>query len=108
MRGHEILDQITWSSDVHPETIKQIELAIAALDRKAYGTNRPSYNGAELHFLLTKYIKRHGSIRKAADAMGLSKSYLHDVDAGHRPASDKVLAALGLMRSTKDVFLPVD
>jgi hypothetical protein len=106
MRGLEILDAIAWSGDVHPDTIASIEAAILDLDRKVHGTNRRSYNTVTIQPLLDAFIKRHGSIRKAADAMGVSKSYLHDVDAGHRPPSDKVLAALGLIRSTKEIFIP--
>lgn len=76
-------------------------------DRRVHGTNRTAYNAAELHFLLTRYIMERGSIRKTAEAMGLSKSYLHDVDARHRPPSDKVLAALGLIRSRKEIFISI-
>lgn len=107
MRGHEILTSISWAGDVHPDTIADIEAAILDLDRRVHGTNRSFYTTTQLHFVLTKFIDKHGSIRKAAEAMGVSKSYLHDVDAGHRPASDKVLAALGLIRSTKEIYIPI-
>lgn len=108
MRGKEIVEGISWSGDVHPETIKQIQDAIEALDRKAYGTNRPQYNALEVHKRLTSFISEHGCIRKAADAIGISKSYLHDVDAGHRPASDGILRHLGLQKSTREIFTPID
>ena len=108
MRGQEILSSIVWSGDVHPDTIKEIQAAILDLDKKAYGTNRPQLNALEVHKRLSEFIARHGSVRKAADAIGISKSYLHDVDAGHRPASDTILRRLGLTKSTKEIFSPID
>ncbi|QYO75618.1 hypothetical protein [Devosia salina] len=107
MRGHEILSSIAWSSDVHPDTIASIEAAILDLDRKVHGTNRTTYREQELHFLLKDFITKHGGIRKAADAAGVSKSYLSDVDCGRRPAGDKILAALGLVRSVKKTFVKI-
>nr|WP_295884162.1 helix-turn-helix transcriptional regulator [uncultured Devosia sp.] len=108
MRGQEILTQISWSGDVHPDTIASIEAAILDLDRRVYGTNRTTYSEAQVHFLLTKFIEDHGGIRKAAEAMNLSKSYLSDVINSHRPPSKKVIAALGLSRSIKKSFVKVD
>jgi len=108
MRGHEIIESISWSGDVHPETVKQIQAAIEALDRKAYGTNRPAYNAMEVHRRMTDLITKHGGQRGAAEAVGKSKSFFHDMYAGNRPVPDDVLASLGLMRTRKEFFVPID
>lgn len=109
MRGHEILSSIAWSGDVHPETIASIEAAILDLDRKVHGTNKPVHQWTEVHRRLTHFIARNGgSYRKAAGALGVSKSFLYDMHCGTRPYTDAVLARLGLQRTTKQIFTPVD
>jgi hypothetical protein len=108
MRGREILSAITWSGDMHPDTIASIEAAILALDRKAHGTNRPQFNAMEVHRRLSNFITNHGGYRKAAEALGKSKSYVYDMHAGERPVPDDVLAVLGLVRTRKEIFVPID
>jgi hypothetical protein len=108
MRGQEILDQIAWSGDMHPETIASIEAAILALDRKVYGTNRTTFNQMEVHKRLTAFVDSRGGYRKAAEALGISKSFLYDMHAGDRPVTPAVLHRLGLQRSTREIFTPVD
>lgn len=108
MRGHEILSSIAWSGDVHSDTIASIEAAILDLDRKAHGSNRPQYNAMEAHRRLSAFINAKGGYRKAAEALGKSKSYVYDMHAGDRPVPDDVLAALGLMRTRKEILVPID
>jgi hypothetical protein len=108
MRGHEILSSIAWSGDVHPDTIASIEAAILDLDRKAHGTNRPTFNAMEAHRRLSSFIEARGGYRKAADALGISKSFLFDMHNGDRPITDGVLAALKLMRTRKEIYVPID
>ncbi|GLQ53619.1 hypothetical protein [Devosia nitrariae] len=107
MRGHEILDQISWSGDMHPDTISQIEAAILDLDRKAHGTNRPAFNAMEVHRRLTVFISERGGYRKAAEVLGISKSFLFDMHAGERPVTPAVLHRLGLQKSIKEIYSPV-
>jgi len=108
MRGHEILTQISWSGDVHPDTIASIEAAILDLDRRVHGTNRPSFNQMDVHKRLTAFIDGRGGYRKAADVLGISKSFLYDMHSGERPVTAAVLHRLGLQRSTREIFTPVD
>lgn len=108
MRGHEILNQISWSGNVHPETIASIEAAILALDRKVYGTNKPAYDWTEVNRRMIAFVSKHGSYRKAAAATGISSSFIHDMHSAKRPYTDQMLAILGLRRSTKEYFSPLD
>jgi hypothetical protein len=108
MRGHEILSSIAWSGDVHPDTIQQIEAAILDLDRKVHGTNRPVFSRMEAHKRLTAFIEGRGGYRKASEALGVSKSFLYDMHAGERPVTAALLHRLGLKRSTKEIFTPID
>jgi hypothetical protein len=109
MRGHEILSSIAWSGDVHPDTIASIEAAILDLDRRVHGTNKPAHQWTEVHRRLSQFIaKNGGSYRKAVAALGISKSFLYDMHSGTRPYTDDVLAKLGLMRTRKEIFVPVD
>lgn len=108
MRGHEILSSIAWSGDVHPDTIQQIEAAILDLDRRVHGTNRQTFNQMEVHRRLTAFIEGRGGYRKAAEALGISKSFLYDMHAGDRPVTAAVLHRLGLQKSTREIFTPVD
>lgn len=109
MRGHEILQSITWSGDVHPDTIAAIEAAILDLDKKVHGTNLPVHQWTEVHMRLGKLLARHGGYRKTAEKLGISKSFLYDMHCGTRPYTDAVLHALGLKRlAAKEKFVPVD
>lgn len=108
MRGHEILSAISWSGDVHPDTIASIEAAILDLDRKVHGTNCQTFNGMEVHKRLTGFIDGRGGYRKAAEALGISKSFLYDMHAGERPVTAAVLHRLGLQRSSKEIFTAID
>ena len=44
-------------------------------------------------------VTEHGTIRGAADSIGLNNVYLGDLLLGRRPISDRVLALLGLRRA---------
>ncbi|MAN77653.1 MAG: hypothetical protein CML24_10775 [Rhizobiales bacterium] len=86
MRGAEIIDQIKWSYDIHPESRREIEDAILRLDAKAHGGNRrPRLNSVSAFARLEAYIKRKGSARKAAMALGISESFLSDIRNARRP-----------------------
>lgn len=47
---------------------------------------------------LSEAAAKHGSVSAFAKASGFTPSYVHDVIALRRPASEKLLAALGLKR----------
>lgn len=46
-------------------------------------------------------IRRHGSLRAAAQKLGVSAAFLCDVNHGHREAGPKLLKALGLRKQVK-------
>lgn len=47
---------------------------------------------------LDEAATKHGSVSAFARSAGLPPSYVHDVISGRRPASEKLLGALGLKR----------
>lgn len=108
MRGEEILKSISWSGDVHPETIASIEKAILDLDKKVHGTNMPVFSRMDVHRRLTEFIDGRGGYRKAAEALGISKSFVYDMHAGQRPVTPAVLHRLGLQKRTKEIYTPID
>lgn len=109
MRGHEILSSISWSSDVHPDTIASIEAAILDLDRKVHGTNMPTFAWPVAHKRLSQLIAKHKGHRKTAEFLGISKSFLYDVHCSKRPYTAEILQAIGLRRlPAKEKFVPAE
>jgi hypothetical protein len=98
MRGQEIVAAISWGSDLHPNTITEIEAAILDLDRRAYGNNRPQINGIAACAKLEKFIKACGSANVAAGKLGISKGLLSDIRNARRPIPDGVCRMLGLVK----------
>jgi len=49
--------------------------------------------------VLEAFIKRAGSQRKAADALGIDHGYISRVRRGRKPFSNKLLEELGLRRA---------
>jgi hypothetical protein len=109
MRGQEIVAAISWGSDLHPNTITEIEAAILDLDRKAYGNNRPQINGIAACIRLERYIKTCGSANAAAAKLGISKGFLSDIRNARRPIPPGVCGVLGLERRLpgRDIYLEV-
>ncbi|WP_108398731.1 hypothetical protein [Devosia submarina] len=101
MNAPEIIRAITWAADTDPALKQEVEDAI----RRLAGRNRPVYNSIEVHHRLEAFITKHGSANKAAVALGISKSFLHDMRHAKRPYTDDLLTALGMERvRTKDLF----
>jgi len=48
--------------------------------------------------VLQAFVDRHGSQKAAAEALGVSSVYIHDLLHGKRRFSDRILEALGLQR----------
>lgn len=48
--------------------------------------------------LLQRTVAKHKTKRAAAEALGISPPYLHDLLQGKRDLSDKILKRLGLSR----------
>lgn len=109
MRGAEIIDSIKWSYDIHPESRREIEDAIMRLDAKAHGGNgRPKLNSVSAFARLEAFIKRKGSARKAALALGISESFLSDIRNARRPIPPGVCAKIGIERvREKESYLEV-
>ena len=95
MRGNDILALIEWAPGTDPETIAAVEAAVLDLDRKVHGTNRPIIGPAKLHGVLSDYIRRHKSATAAAASLGISKSFLCDIENSRRSAPPQVLKKLG-------------
>jgi len=47
---------------------------------------------------LQRWVRQYGTAKAAADALGLSSSYMNDLLHRRRRCSDSVLAKLGLQR----------
>lgn len=92
MKAHEIVSSIAWAPEVDPAIRQQVEDAILRLA----GGNRPVFDQMTVHRRLELFVKTHGSAAKAAAALGISKSFMHDLRAGHRPVPEHHLAALGI------------
>ena len=50
----------------------------------------------DVHRELRAFLSKYPTQKAAAQAIGVSQPFLHDVVAGHRRPSGKILAALGL------------
>lgn len=59
---------------------------------------QPVGSDADPRELLREAIETEGSARAVATRLGVSTSYVLDVRHGRRPASDRLLAGLGLER----------
>jgi hypothetical protein len=95
MQPAEIIAAINWAEDTDPMVRQSIEDAIYKLGG---GNNRPTFNEIEVYRRLEAFIEGHGSANKAAAALGISKSFLHDMRHSKRPYTDDVLAAIGVER----------
>ncbi len=98
MRGTEILAAIIWAEGADPKIVEVVNGAILDLDRQVHGTNRPIIGPAKLYNVLSAYIRRHKSASAAAKELGISKSFLCDIENARRPAPRTVLAKLGYER----------
>ncbi|HTO27391.1 MAG TPA: hypothetical protein VL017_02245, partial [Devosia sp.] len=99
MRAPEILSRIAWSSELHPDTIVEIEDAILALDRRAFGGNgRPEVNALGMHAKLEAFIVKTGSAAAVGRMCGLSRTYMADARSGRRPVPDALALLLGYER----------
>lgn len=94
MKPFEIVGSIQWATDVDEATRRQVEDAIHRLA----GGNRPTFNEMTVHRRLEAFVASCGTANRAAEALGISKSFMHDIRAGHRPVPDDILAQLGIER----------
>jgi hypothetical protein len=95
MRGTDILKAIQWAEGTDTDTIAKVEAAILELDREVYGTNRPVIGPARLHLVLRAFIKERDSAAAAAKELGISRSFLCDIENSRRSAPPSVLKKLG-------------
>jgi hypothetical protein len=102
MTPSEILAAISWAPGTDPAVRQQVEDAIIRLG----GSNaQPVFDEMGVHHRLEKFVAAKGTANKAAEALGISKSFMHDIRAGHRPVPDSVLHALEIERvRTKALF----
>ncbi|MEO9227689.1 MAG: hypothetical protein ABI216_01880 [Devosia sp.] len=98
MRGTEIISSIAWSSDLHPDTITELQEAILDLDRRAFGSNRTEVSAASAFARLEAFVRNCGSARQAAARLGIGPGFLSDIRNARRPMPDHVCRAIGLER----------
>lgn len=59
----------------------------------------PMANETNPNDALNAFVTRHGTQRKAADALGITQGYLSDLLHNKRDITDTVLAKLGLRKA---------
>ena len=86
----------------------EIDAALSAA-RKLIGNGRPVFDAMEVHRRISGAIRSAGSCAAWARSLGISKSYGHEIHNGLRPASDAILASVGLVRKPagRDMFLEI-
>lgn len=98
MRGPDILSAIAWDPQVAPDTRTTIEDAILALDARAHGNSRPVLKSMDAEARLRRFIAKYPSNAKAAEALGITRQWLFDIQCGRRPMPPAIQAALGIKR----------
>lgn len=92
----------------YPDQPQMAAMALGAASELLHEENDDLIDDLHVHAKIREAVKKAGSCVAWARQIGISKSYAHDVFSGHRPVSDKVLAALGLMRvQRKQFYRPV-
>jgi len=87
---------------------EQLQSALDEAKRLAGSNHRPRLNAAEVHARIGRAVAKAGSCTAWGRQIGVGKSSAHEVYAGYRPPSDRVLAAIGVVKAGhRDVFLEI-